>query len=283
MEMSKDSGALNSDASSWPKPRISSTCHSRRSLIASCRIIAPLGRPVEPDVKITYARAGPGMATSVALGGVGAEPPVAEVDGHGFRFARVVLAGVVELHHDPGVVDDDGPARGGPLRVERHERAPRLEHAEQADHHLGGAAQRDADDLFGGESALDQVVGQLAGQLGRFTVGQRPVLVDDGDGVRPGPRLLAEHLHDGRADPVGLGVVPPGQGREPRRHAGRADGADGPVREVGQVVQRELRVGRRDALGDGDAPAVRADLPAAGCRPRRCRPIRGRRRRACRG
>lgn len=53
MEMSKESGALNSEASSWPKPRISSTCHSRRSLIASCRIMAPLGRPVEPDVKIT--------------------------------------------------------------------------------------------------------------------------------------------------------------------------------------------------------------------------------------
>ena len=53
MEMSKDSGALKSEASSWPKPRISFTCHSRRSLIAEWRIIAPLGRPVEPEVKIT--------------------------------------------------------------------------------------------------------------------------------------------------------------------------------------------------------------------------------------
>ncbi|CAM5659077.1 hypothetical protein SVIOM342S_01659 [Streptomyces violaceorubidus] len=53
MEMSKDSGALNREASSGPKPRISWICHSRRSLIASCRIMAPLGRPVEPEVKMT--------------------------------------------------------------------------------------------------------------------------------------------------------------------------------------------------------------------------------------
>jgi hypothetical protein len=114
------------------------------------------------------------------------------------------------------------------------------------------------------------MVRQLAGQLGCLTVGQRLVLVDDGDGVRPGPRLLAEHLHDGRADAVGLGVVPLGQGLEPGHHARRADGADGTVREVGQVVQRELRVGRHDAVRDGDAPAVpaisavRAGLPTAG-------------------
>lgn len=52
-EMSKESGALKSEASSWPNRRISRDCQSRRSLIASCRIMAPLGRPVEPDVKMT--------------------------------------------------------------------------------------------------------------------------------------------------------------------------------------------------------------------------------------
>jgi hypothetical protein len=72
---------------------------------------------------------------------VGTEPPVVQVDGHGFRFGRVVLARVVELYDDPGVLDDDGPACGGPLRIERYERASRLEHAEQPDDHVGGAAQ----------------------------------------------------------------------------------------------------------------------------------------------
>ncbi|CAM5532534.1 hypothetical protein SANTM175S_07569 [Streptomyces antimycoticus] len=74
MEMSKDNGALNSDASSWPKPRISLPCHSRRSLIASCRIIAPLGRPVEPDVKITYASALPGTVAPVPSVGWAPKP-----------------------------------------------------------------------------------------------------------------------------------------------------------------------------------------------------------------
>lgn len=201
------------------------------------------------------------------FGGVGSVPPVAQVDGHGFWFTRVVLSGVVELQHDAGVLDDDGPARGGPLRIERYERTPRLEHTQQPDHHVGGAAQGDAHDLFGGEPAFDQMVSQLTGQLRRLTVGQRSVLVDDGHGVRPGPRLLAEHLHDGRADPVGPGVVPLGQGLEPGRRSGGADGADGPVREVGQVVQRELRFGRHDIFRDGDAPAadaVRAGLPTSG-------------------
>lgn len=69
MEMSKDSGALNRDASSWPKPRISRDCHNRRSLMASWRIIAPLGRPVEPEVKMTYASAS--AATATAGGAVG--------------------------------------------------------------------------------------------------------------------------------------------------------------------------------------------------------------------
>ena len=53
IEMSKDNGALNNDASPGPKPRISSTCQVSRSQIASCRIIAPFGVPVEPDVKMT--------------------------------------------------------------------------------------------------------------------------------------------------------------------------------------------------------------------------------------
>ncbi|ARX88524.1 hypothetical protein SMD44_08011 [Streptomyces alboflavus] len=136
-----------------------------------------------------------------------------EVDGRGVRFARVVLAGAVQLEDDAGVVDDDGTARGGPLRVERDERAARLEDAEESDDHLGRAAEGDADDLFGGEAALDEVVRQLAGEFRCLTVRQGAVLVDDGDGVGPGQGLLAEHLHDGGADPVGVGVVPLGQGR----------------------------------------------------------------------
>ncbi len=69
IEMSNDSGALNSDASECPKWRIWPTCHSRRSLIASCLIIAPLGRPVEPDVNITYASCAPAIVTSVGSPG----------------------------------------------------------------------------------------------------------------------------------------------------------------------------------------------------------------------
>ena len=55
-EMSKDSGALNNDASTCrclPKCRTWSRCHCNRSAIASWRIIAPLGLPVDPDVKMT--------------------------------------------------------------------------------------------------------------------------------------------------------------------------------------------------------------------------------------
>ncbi len=234
-------------------------------LVADHRALGPAGRTGGED-HIGQGVAGDGDPGPLA--GVGAEPPVAEVDGHGFRFVRGVFARVVELQDDAGVGDDDGAARGGPLGVERYERGSRLEHAEQADHHGGGAVEGDGDDLFGGEAAFDQVVGQLAGELGRLTVGQRAVLVDDGDGVRPQACLLAEHLDDGRADPVRPGVVPLGQGREPLRDTGGADGGEGPVREVGQVVQGELRVGRYDAFWEGDGPAgrtvrtVRPDLPA---------------------
>lgn len=75
MEMSKESGALNSDASSWPNRRISPTCHSRRSLIASWRIMAPLGRPVEPEVKMTYASE---VAWTVASGASAGQEPNAQ-------------------------------------------------------------------------------------------------------------------------------------------------------------------------------------------------------------
>ncbi len=233
-------------------------------LVPDHRALGPPGRTGRED-HIRQGVAEDGDAG--ALGRVGGVPPVAEVDGHGLRFGRVVFARGVELQDDPGVLDDDGPARGGPLRVERHERASGLECGEQPDHHVGGAGQGDTDDLFVAQSACDEVMGQLAGEFGRLAVGQRPVLVDDGDGVRSGQRLLPEHLDDGRADPVGLVVVPLGQGPEPGGHAGRADGAEGPVREVGEVVERELRVGRGDTVRDGDTPAVRAHVPTAGRRP----------------
>jgi hypothetical protein len=51
-EMSKPIGALNSAASPGPNPS-SSRCHSRRFAMARCRIIAPFGVPVEPEVNIT--------------------------------------------------------------------------------------------------------------------------------------------------------------------------------------------------------------------------------------
>ncbi len=177
-----------------------------------------------------------------------------------------MLARGVELDDDPGVLDDDRPALGGPVGVERDEGAARPEHPEQADDHLGGALQGDADHVLGGEAAGDQVMGQLGGQLVGLTVGQRAVCVDDGHGVRPGADLLAEHLHQGRAVPVGAGVVPPGEVLQPLRRAGRADGAERPVREVGQVVEGELCLVRRGPGREGDAPAVRRDGPTAGRR-----------------
>ncbi|CAM5422014.1 hypothetical protein STENM327S_04832 [Streptomyces tendae] len=146
------------------------------------------------------------------------------------------------------------------------QRAARLEHSEQSDHHFGGAFQGDPDDVFCGESAGDQVMGQLGGQLGGLAVGQGAVSVDDGDGVRPGARLCAEHLHQGGAVPVGVGVVPPGEELQPLRRAGGADGAERAVREVGEVVERELGVLRYDALREADGPAVRADGPPRGRR-----------------
>ncbi len=192
----------------------------------------------------------------------GAVRPVAEVDGDGVRLGGVGGVGrAAELEHDVGVLDDDGPAGGGPLGVERDERAPGPEDGEEADDHVGGTAEGDPDDLFGGESALDQMVGQLGGLLVHFTVRQGPVLVGDRDGVRPGARLLPEQLHDGGAGAVGPVVVPPGQGLDARRDAGGGDGGDGPVREVGQIVQGELGLGLIDAVRDRDGQAVRRDLP----------------------
>ncbi len=198
---------------------------------------------------------------------MGAVAPVVEVHGEGVRFAGAGPPLAVELYGDPGVGDHDGAARGGPPGIEGDERAPGPEHGEQADHHLGGAVERDADGLLGGQAPAEQLVGELGGELRRPTVGQRAVLVDEGDGVRPQPGLFEEEFHDGRPDPVGGGVVPRGQGREPLGRAGRADGADGPVGEVRQVVERALRLVGRDACGDGDPDAVRggrADVPAPG-------------------
>ncbi len=194
----------------------------------------------------------------------GGVPPGAEVDGRGGRFAVPVLARVVELQHDAGVLDDDGPALGGPGRVERDERASGLQHPEQPDDHVRRPAQRYPDDLFGGEPALDQMVRQLCRELRRLPVRQRPVLVDDRDGVGTRPCLLLEHLDDGGAEPVGPGVVPLVQGLEPRLRADGGDGAQRPVGEVGQVVQGELRVGRHHVRRGPDAAAVRPDLPAGG-------------------
>lgn len=225
--------------------------------------LGPSGRTGGED-HVCQRVAGEGDARS--FGGVGPEPPVAEVHGHRFRLVRCVLARGVELYDDPGVLDDDGPAFGGPVRVERDERAARPEYPEQPDHHLGGAFQRDADHVFGGDPTGDQVVGQLRGQLVRPTVGQGAVFVDDGHGIRPGAGLFAEHLHQGGADPVGAGVVPAGEVLQPLRRAGRADGAERPVREVGQVVERAPGVVRCDAVRKGDAPSVGPDGPIAGRR-----------------
>ncbi|QTA30184.1 hypothetical protein JHY03_03000 [Streptomyces sp. CA-256286] len=195
------------------------------------------------------------------LGRAGAERPVVEVDGDGVRLGPVGLARAVELEDDPGVLDDDGPAGGGPLRIEWYERASGLEHGEESDDHVGGSAERYPDDLLGCEAAPDEVMGQLCRFLGCLTVRQGPVLIDDRDGVGPGAGLLAEHLHDGRADAVGPVVVPSGQGLDPGLDTGRADGADGPVREVGQILQCQPRFGGLHAVGDGDAQPVRTDLP----------------------
>ncbi len=184
--------------------------------------------------------------------------PVGEVHGHRGRFALGPLPSRVELYGDAGVLDDDGPARGRPVRVQRYERAAGLEHAEQPDDHVGGAFQGDADHLLGGESEPAQAVGQLGGERGDLAVGQGAVFVDDGEGVRPGPCLLAEQLHQGRAYAVGAGVVPPGQFLAPCRGTDRCDGAEGPVGEVGEVVQGEPRLVRCGALGQGDGSVVGA-------------------------
>ncbi len=138
-------------------------------LVADHRALgAAGGARGEDDVR----EGGAGDGDRRGVAGEGAEAPVAEVDADGLRFAGVVRAGGVQLEDDPRVLDDDGAAGGGPLRVERDESGACLEDAEQPDHHVGGAAEGDADDLLGGDSAVDEVVGQLGGELDGLTVGQ---------------------------------------------------------------------------------------------------------------
>ncbi len=138
-------------------------------LVTDHGALGPSGRPGgEDDV-------GEGVAPDGGLrclGGVGPVAPVAEVDGEGLRFVRGVFAGGVELYDDPGVLDDDGPALGRPVRIERYERAAGPEHAEQPDDHVGGALQGDAHGVFRGEPASGQPVGQLGRHGSRLTVGQ---------------------------------------------------------------------------------------------------------------
>ncbi|CAM5536101.1 hypothetical protein SVIOM342S_09697 [Streptomyces violaceorubidus] len=139
---------------------------------------------------------------------MGAQPPVAEVDGHGFRFPPGVFARGVELYDDARVLDDDGPASGGPVRVERDERAARLEHSEQSDHHFGGAFQGDPDDVFCGESAGDRVQVDAAMAMATRTPaaisvghGRADVRRDHGDVVADlGQHVAAAHLFDARAE-----------------------------------------------------------------------------------
>ncbi len=92
-DTSNDSGVLCSTRSSGASPNVS-CIHSSRLTIARCETPTPLGRPVEPEVKITYAsesgctRVGAPGTSGTLSAGSGARPETARAAGSGSESAR---------------------------------------------------------------------------------------------------------------------------------------------------------------------------------------------------
>ena len=104
--------------------------------------------------------------------------------------------------------------------VDRHVRAARLQHREEAHDHVDAAEHADPDEHVGAHAAPPEVVGERVGALVELAVGQRLVAHDERDGVGPLLRPPLEELVDARAL-ARLALVRP-DGWEGRAHRGHA-------------------------------------------------------------
>ena len=194
--MSKDSGALNSDASSGPKSEDLLDLPGQAfgdGLVADHRALGLAGGPRgEDDVRQLAA-----VDVDRAARSVGWSPKPS-------RPGRVDRIAVARVAPSPGATRTEValvsartwlPALGRPLRVDGDEGTAGGEDRHHGDHHLGRARHRDGDHLFVRRRPR-RAGGSRAGttRSAKFAIGQPGVAGDDGQSRRGSADLPGEGL-----------------------------------------------------------------------------------------
>ncbi len=181
--------------------------HAQRLSRPPCSPSTALGRPVDPEVWMTYAAWAPVSATCGAVRGraavrsrtrstrttAGASSP--GVPGGGGDQSGQGVGGDDGAH--PALGQHPGDAFARQRRVDGQVDAARLQHGEGGHHEVGGARQADRHRVLGADPGGDQVVGQLVGAGVQRGVGQLLVAAGERGGVGGTGGLLGEPAGDG--------------------------------------------------------------------------------------
>src|SRR5713226_1235481 len=138
-------------------------------------------------------------------------PVAGEVDGAAGVVGGEALLEVLlgEEYGGVGVGEHEGEPLGGVVGVERDVGAAGFEDAEQADHHFEAAFDADADEDFGADAELAEVVGELVRVAVELGVAERAVFEDDRGLVGGALGLGFDELVEAvLARVVAVGVVP---------------------------------------------------------------------------
>ncbi len=156
-------------------------------------------------------------------------PVGVEADDEGFVIGEIAdEPSLGQQDGSPGVVELERLALAGGGRVERHVRAPRLEHAEHAHEPLDRVGQDEADPNLGADAQGPQVMGEPVGAAVQCVVAQRAAVGDQRHGLGRPRRVRLEELGDearcrpGRRGPAPLVEQSPPLGRGQDRELGEA-------------------------------------------------------------
>ncbi len=195
-EMSNEMVVTDSTRSSGKRPGVC-CIETRKFVSARFWISTPLGRPVEPDVYITYATSsGSGAptpsenSTSLSVPAGASTFTTASRGGTG-NSARATPS--VSSAARLGVLEQVRQAIRRKLRVERHVRRSQLEHREHADHHRQRAIEADRDARPWPDAGLAQPEREGARGVVERLIRERARSVGDGHGVRRAARACSSN------------------------------------------------------------------------------------------
>ena len=152
-----------------------------------CGMETPLGRPVKPDVYMTYAMSPPSQGTGsngflsaccAKIGDDRVKIGDRALDAR-HKAHRGKRAGIDEDHLGLAVADDIVEMIDGKSRIERQIGGADLEGGQHGDDRFEGAWDEEADDIALRDARIDQIGGKRIGHQLKLAIADRVVVEDD--------------------------------------------------------------------------------------------------------